>query len=386
MTRGAGISSTPAFQVRLLIDEVGRESIARRLAVGSTLTARVIEDHGQGRYTVGFAGLRMIAESSTPLVAGTRLAVTVAGLEPKIHLRILEPEASSNARLLKELGIDPSNRDAEALLERLRERGLPIDRTSFLKMLQAIRQGLTPDQAARLVERRLPFNQGVLDRIQAADGDLGRTVARLVDLLKAAGREGEAATLERALTFDGDLGRLLDEHPLKHERRILADEARSDDAASILRRLAAEIGAAEPAEREIAGEAARLLETLEGRYLAGDPEPQISFLVEDDGGREGWIAAERSPGRATVRFRLETSILGEVRGVVDFVGKVAGVTIGATTPEARAALARSAPRLKEALDALGFRIESLGIEVTRPLGGAELALTSLPPIGLDIKA
>jgi hypothetical protein len=328
----------------------------------------------------------MIAESSVPLAPGARLAVTVAGLEPKIHLRILEPEKSSNARLLKELGIELPNREAETLLDRLRERGLPIDRTSFMKMLQAVRQGLTPDQAARLVERRLPFNQGVFDRLRAADGDMGKTVARLVDFLKAAGRDAEAATISRALTFDGDLGRLLDDHPLKHERRLLAGEARPDDAASILRRLAAETAASQPMAREIAGEAARLLELLEGRYLAGDPEPQIPFLIEDDDAGEGSIAAERSPGRATVRFRLGTSVLGEVRGVVDFVGKVVGVTIGAATPESRAALARNAPRLKESLDALGFRIESLGVEVTRPVGETEATITALPPVGLDIKA
>jgi hypothetical protein len=328
----------------------------------------------------------MIAESSVPLTPGARLAVTVAGLEPKIHLRILEPDTSSNARLLKELGIELPSREAEALLDRLRDRGQPIDRTSFMKMLQAVRQGLTPDQAARLVERRLPFNQSIFDRLKAADGDLGKTVARLLDSLKAAGREAEATTISRALTFDGDLGRLLDEHPLKHERRLLASEARPDDAAAVLRRLAAETAAGTSMEREIAGEAARLLELLEGRYLAGDPEPQIPFLIEDDGAREGSIAAERSPGRATVRFRLETSVLGEVRGVIDFVGKVMGVTIGAATPAARAVLARKAPQLKESLDALGFRIESLGVEVTRPGGAAEAAITALPPVGLDIKA
>ena len=387
--RGAGVSgSKTSSQVRLVVDEVSREAIARRLSVGSTLTARVLESHGQGRYTVGFAGLRIIAESSVPLTPGMRLAVTVAGLDPKIHLRILEPDAASTGRLLRELGIEAPNAEAESLLERLRERGLPIDRTSFMKMLRAVRQGLTPDQAARLVEWNLPFSPGVLDRLRASDGDLGAALTRLAEALKRAGRESEAAAVTKALTFDGDLKRLFEEHPLRLERRLLAGEARPDDPAALLRRLATAGESALPIEKEIAGEARHLLDILEGRYLAGEPEAQIPFLVEEDGTHEAWIAANRSPGRATIRFRLGTSRLGEVKGVVDFVGRVAGMTLGASTREARTALAQNAPRLKESLDALGFRIESLGVEMT-PQGDSQGdggAAVVLSPVGLDIKA
>ncbi len=373
--------------LRISVEEIPRETIQKRFPVGSTLGARILETLGENRYLVGFGGMKFVAESNLELPAGARLGLQVAAHEPKLHLKILRNDAQALDEALKRLGFEKPTEEGREILSRLFEKELPVDRETVRKAQDLMRKGFSAREAVRLLANNLPSGESFARRAHLAEGSVAEALKRLETALESAGRKGEAASLRASLEFRGSLAELVETHPLGHERRILGEKAAEAlrDGKTLLLELAK--SALDPrageAEREAGRAAQELLETLEGRFLCGEPEPQIPFVVEDGGDRDGWLAARRAPERTNLRFRLETSALGEVVGVVDFTKRQVGIALGVGTPEARKALAGARPELHRALEELGFNLESATVDVLAPRGESEA--TARPVVGLDLK-
>lgn len=375
MKASSASASASTFAVR----EVSREAILRRLSPGSFISARILESHGDGKYTVGFAGMRMIADSELKLSVGSRINVEVASVEPKIHLRVVSDKAQSE-KFLTQLGFKPDPVLREIISE-LVAREQPINRETLREVLAAVKKGLTVRDAVRLISSDLPLTQAVIDRAKAAQAPLSDLLTKLTDALTANGREKTAEEIRDALTFKSDLKELFEKHPLKQERRILG-EGGAPDAKSLLLVLARD------ANPELAEPAEKLLANLEARYLLGDPQPHIPFVVDDNGLRDGEISAARSREMTHVRFRLETSRLGEVVGVVDLHSRAvtavtarAGISIGVRDADARKELLAAAPELSRSLAALGFSVDALTVDVIK----RGESISPEPKTGLDLK-
>lgn len=388
MTPSGGSSSSASISGRgFAVAQVDPAQIQRRLSIGSQLSARIVDAHGQGKYTVGFAGLRMIAESGLELAVGQRVLVEVAALEPKIHLRVMDAKGNETfEKMLKHLAGDLPEAKLRELMSELMEKGLPLDQNTLKRAIAAMKQGLSPRASAKFVSGNFPLSDSIAARAMTSEGSMARALSRLMDLLKAAGRSDDAAKIHESLRWSGNLKDMLDAHPLKMERRLLGENpaAERDGAKALLLALADGSATGGEADKEISRAATELLEILEGRYLYGEPEPEIPFVVEDDGLRDGSLAADRGPGRAQVRIRLDTSRLGNVVGVIDSRERRLGVSLGVPRPEAREALLAAVPELKAALRTLGFEMDSMTVDVLRPKEPATAA--SGRGIGFDVKA
>lgn len=360
------------------------------MPVGSTQTARVLESAGKGQYIVGIAGFRLAAESSLELPPGARVRVEVAAHEPRVQLRIVRPDASGLEEALRRLGFEKAPPEQRAtvstILEELMKQSLPLTRETVRRAQDGIAHGLSLRAAVAMVRHEVPLAPATIARAQAADGSVAQVLETLTGALSSLGRETEASRIRDALTFRGDLGALFESHPLKLERRLLADKVRIDRAEikPMLEAIARVSDQAPPVEREAAAAARQLIETLEGRYLVGTPEREIPFVVEDDGARDAAIAAERTGGHTHVAVRLDTSRLGVVVGLIDSVQRGVGIALGVETPEARQALLAASHELVERLHALGFRLDGMTIDVLDRSLSASPA--PRPALGLDLKA
>lgn len=581
---------SPSSQnLQISVSPVDRATIERKLSVGSTMSARVIESHGGGRYTVGFAGMRMMAESTMHLPEGAKMMVQVAALEPKIHLRVMEHSQRRDLdQILVKLGVSKTDGVTRELVKSMMEHNLPINRETVRQGLSLMKNGLSPRAAARFLAENVPMSKSLEARAGSADRPLTAAVDRLVNALESRGRQSEAAVIRESLTFKGDIGELFSKHPLKMERRSLAGdpsvETRRFDFGRVLEGMSNEKTASgkkmavaqraeavlrtwnakhpTPAERtvvmtkaidglvnelnaagrkseigqlrfgllepataalrdagpsgaglitprspaenlllearlllselsvekpgnplrifdplvagqarqvldqlssptpnltalsegieklvvklvqlgregearrmrefaaprvlfdmaapaevargeaqaetaasrdpkglllalalggqadggaEISNAAREVLETLEGHYLFGDPQEEMPFLVDDNGAKDASISAYRKGERSYVRFRLDTSRLGEVVGVMDFKKKTFGLAIGVGTSEARKDLRRALPELFQTMSALGFTMESVTVDLDRK----RVAEDEAPLLGFDIKA
>lgn len=375
-----------AASFRLVDATITRAELASRLPLGASLTARVLEAPAPGQYIIGIAGLKLAAESALDLPPGARVGVRVAGHDPRVQLRILGPEAGGLADALKGLGFDRPTPTMREGAEELMRQGLPLTRETLRRAGDGMARGLTARAAVALVRHDLPLTDATAARAAAAGDSIARAFAALEGALKAAGRDTDAARIRDALTFRGDLGSLFESHPLKLERRLLADVVTPErpEVKPMLETLARAPESASAAERDAANAARSLLEALEGRYLVGNPERAIPFVVEDDGLRDASIAAERTAGHTHVTLRLETSRLGAVVGLVDSVRRGVGIALGVENAEARQALLAAVPDLSERLRALGFHLDGLTVDVLDPDRGA--TSSARPALGLDLKA
>ena len=155
--------------LRIPVTEIDPAALREKLPVGCTLTARVLEVHDNNRFTVQFAGMRMIAESNLPLAPGARLPVQVAAHEPKIHLKLLDQSAGETLeRVLAKLGYEQPAPELKELVAGMMERGLPLESDAVRKGMTAIKQGLTPQEALRLVVSDAPLSGAVLERARAS--------------------------------------------------------------------------------------------------------------------------------------------------------------------------------------------------------------------------
>lgn len=386
LTSGAQADGVAGF--RIAVEDVSREIAFKKLPIGSTLTARILTSHGQGRYTVGIAGMKLIAESSLSLPVGARVAALVTAHEPRIHLRLLKPDDAAIGRVLKQLGFNQPQPDLKEIIAEMMRQDLPLTRQGVKNALDAMQHGLSARQAARMIAHDVPLGALNEARARAAEGSVAHALDRLTTALQDAGRSDSAQAVRDALTFRGDLGELFASHPLKFERRLLAGDIHADrrEIKPMLVELA-QADTATGASKELvaAADAAReLLEVMDGRYLVGNPEREIPFVVEDNGSQDASLWAERAAGRTHVGVRLDTSRLGSVVGIVDIVNRTTGIALGVTSPEARRALVAAAPELIERLQALGLRVDGLTIDVVDRKDGAQP--TPRPPLGLDIQA
>ncbi|MBL4889624.1 MAG: flagellar hook-length control protein FliK [Candidatus Lindowbacteria bacterium] len=366
--------------LKISVSPIDLASVKQRLSVGATMMARILDSHGGGKYTVGFAGLSMVAESPLDLPRGSQIYVRVESFEPRIHLKLIDPDSKDGvAQLLKKFGISNADKEAAALLKEFMDLGLPLDKASIKKGLIALKNGLTPREAARFAAQDISLKEIMLPKVKASEGSLSSALSRLLSGLEASSRSADASKIRDALTFSGDLADLFERHPLKMERRILGPDPQqvSQDVKALLIKMTREDGG----QSETPTLAKELLDVLEGHYLFGEPEPEIPFVVDDDGMKDGSISAERTEGRAIVRIRLDTSKLGQVVGVLDFQKKKVGMSFGVPKDEGRDALKAKMNELRTTMKAFGFDLESLTVDTLREDEPSEPA-----PLGLDIKA
>lgn len=373
----ASSSDKVAAAGTLAFQEVDRKTISRKLSVGATLSARILESHGSRKYTVGFSGLRMIAESSQDLPVGSRINVQVAALEPKIHFRIISPGKQGLEEILRNLGFEKPTESQKQVVEEMIARGLPLDRESLKDAMAAMKKNLSPKDAVRLIQNKLPLSEASIDRLKAAQQSPASLLVKLTEVLNERGKGEISHQIQSSLTFTSDLKELFAKHPLKQERRLLQSSPK-EDAKSLL------IELTQSPDVEVAARATDLLSTLEGRYLLGVPEPHIPFVVDDNGPKDASVAAERTPEVTHVRFSLDTSKLGQVVGVVDFQmskgERVLGISVGVDEKDFRKPLLDAAPQLIESLKALGFSVNALAVDVINRSKSPRTPVT-----GLDFK-
>jgi hypothetical protein len=369
--------------VRLTLDLPSRDVLARKLPVGSTVTARILESHGDGRYTVGLAGFRVTAESAMDLPVGARLNARVTALEPQVRLNLVKPGSDALNEILGRLGYEKPAAEFREAAAALLDRGMPLNRDAVRHAVELMQRGLSARDAVRHLSNNLPPTAALIARTASAESSLAAALDRLTSVLEEAGRQELANKIRDSVTFHGDLEGLFAKHPLKFERRALAGGGDlASDAKALLAALSREGSpdGIQPGPGESAQAAREFLETLEGHYLAGEPVRHIPFVVEDEGSRDGWMAAERSRERTNIRFKLGTSRLGPVVGVVDFVNRTTGISIGVNDLDTRKALLEKAPELLKSLEARGIRLDSLTVDVLRR-GEPE----PHRPVGLDLK-
>ncbi|MEK8023722.1 MAG: flagellar hook-length control protein FliK [Candidatus Hydrogenedentota bacterium] len=251
-----------AATVKLAVEEVDRATIAKRLSVGSTLGARILESLGAHKYIVGFAGMKMVAESSAELPVGSRIGVQVSSLEPKIHLRILPSDKEGMNHILAKMGFEKPSDEMRAAVSELMNRGEPIERETVRRAADLMKRGVPPREAALLATSELPATERVVEVAKAATGSVADALARVTTALEARGREKLAAEIRESLSFRGDIGALFSEHPLRQERRLLAGPGKQELTA-VLQEL---IRAADAADTRPpwSGAAAELIALLQG--------------------------------------------------------------------------------------------------------------------------
>lgn len=320
--------STPQISARLLaasvevaVEEVDRDTIARRLSVGSTLGARILEHLGANKYVVGFAGLRMIAESSVPLPVGERVGVQVAAMDPKIHLRILASDAESMDRILRDMGFEKSTEEMRAIVGELMNRGEAIDRETVRQGADLVKRGVPPREAALLATSDLPATEDVVALAKYSRASVAAALDRLTGVLSERGAENLAQQLREALTFDGDLGALFEAHPLNEERRLLAGPGRQE-LATVLRELLADGAVA--ADAKTSDLAARVIALLE-KSGAGDEKLLFPSLKKPSLDNYLSRAAQLFEQSAEAGGSGSSEIAQTIRALRDALASVRGV-------------------------------------------------------------
>ncbi|RMH56435.1 MAG: flagellar hook-length control protein FliK [Candidatus Hydrogenedentota bacterium] len=345
---GGSRSFSPSIG-KIVVREVDAAAIKARLSVGSRLSARVLQSHGKNLFTIGFAGMRMLAESDVPLSVGMRLSVLVASLEPKIHLRLTPREGRNAAEILGKFGIRNPSPELIAAAKEMIALGLPFEPALLSAVRNALDKGYTPRQAALSAARGYAVTKEAAVRAAAARDSLTQALSALTEHLQNDGLESTAAAIEKAFTFRGDLRSFLEPHPLRLTRRLLSlPEPKEPESLQrfleTLRNLERRFRdtALEEGEPEMSRTLDRLLsEDLGGSALSPIASEDLEHLSEILIGRERFlearallrflpadrrrealalrlrrlIAAERDPGadpRAPETARLASDLLAEI--------------------------------------------------------------------------
>jgi len=368
-----------AGEIKLAVEEIPRQVLLQRFTQGSTIGASILQSLGKNRYIIGFAGMKLLAESTIELPVGKRLGLEVASLDPKIHLKVLDADDASIGTVLKRLGFNRADQSAKEIIDILFEKELPIDRETVRKAIELVKRGLTPRQAVRAISNQIPASDKLIGLIKSSELSFSDSLEKLVQKLRSLKRDAEALSLEKSMTFSKSLDELFDSHPLRHERRILAmdlDKAKKDGKSLLL-----ELANSPDENKEVRESAKELLDRIEARFIAGEPEQNIPFSINDDGLKDAELTAGKDSKRTYVRLRLNTSGFGNVVLAMDAVNKTLGFSFGVETAEARKAMAGGQTELNSALDSIGFKIESITIDVIK----AKEKESQKPLLGLDLK-